>query len=563
MTMITVKQCILIARIALGLSAPATALAQDLSATNVSAEVNPVPATSPGLAVTPSAEAAASRTQVSQQAVAASTESSSQPAAPASAAEFPTDQGLRMTFKDVQLSAVLDYMSKAAGFTIKPKPGLSINGKVTVWNDSPLTKEEAVDLLKHVLSDNGYTVIQDGKILTIISTFEAKKSEVPVKRFRTVDEIPRNTDVATYVIPVHTLNPIALVRNLQPLTSSETDLQANESANSLLMTDTQINIRRVAEIVTALDSVSSSVNSIKVYRLNYADSKALAGLVKELFPSSDARSTSTGGNGGNFARFGGGGGGRGGGGAVGFPGFGGATDNAGGGGASGQTPTSRVSAVSDDAGNALVVSAPEDLVSTIDQLVDKLDQPVDDISVMKLFHLTNADPAETVDLLANLFPEEDNSSSANRTPFQFGGFGSQGVVQAASGSGATGPSERSKKAGRVLAVADKRTQSVLVTTSRNLMPQIESMITELDANAGNKLNVHVVSLRNASPQAAMQIVQDLFASSSSTTSSSSQTDPLTTRSQTMLNNMMSSGAGSGSGGLNSGSASSGSTGGTR
>jgi type II secretory pathway component GspD/PulD (secretin) len=112
-------------------------------------------------------------------------------------------------------------------------------------------------------------------------------------------------------------------------------------------------------------------------------------------------------------------------------------------------------------------------------------------------------------------------------------------------------------------VADKRTQSVLVTTSRNLMPQIESMITELDANAGNKLNVHVVSLRNASPQAAMQIVQDLFASSSSTTSSSSQTDPLTTRSQTMLNNMMSSGAGSGSGGLNSGSASSGSTGGTR
>jgi hypothetical protein len=193
--------------------------------------------------------------------------------------------------------------------------------------------------------------------------------------------------------------------------------------------------------------------------------------------------------------------------------------------------------------------------------VDKLDQPVDDITVVKLFHLTNADPGEMVDLLANLFPDPDTASSGSRMPVQFGGFGPPGMA-APAGNTSSGPSDRARKAGKVTAVPDKRTQSVLVSTSRNLMPQIESMITELDASSANKQNVHVVSLKNADPRAVLQIMQELFATTTTSSSSASslQNDPLTTRSQTMLNNQLSSAAGSGSGGLNLGSTSSGSTG---
>ena len=142
-------------------------------------------------------------------------------------------------------------------------------------------------------------------------------------RFAGVDNIPRNNEVATYIIPVRTLNPVALVKNLQPLIGQDTDLQANESANSLLITDTQINIRRLADIVMKLDSVSSSINTIKVYPLKYADAKALASLVKELFPIAGRRSGGTGGGGGGAGgRFGGGGGGGGGqGGAAARSGF--------------------------------------------------------------------------------------------------------------------------------------------------------------------------------------------------------------------------------------------------
>ena len=56
-----------------------------------------------------------------------------------------TNGGLRMNFRDVSLEQVLNYMSDAAGFTIvldaQPR------GKVSVWSNTPLTKDEAVDLL--------------------------------------------------------------------------------------------------------------------------------------------------------------------------------------------------------------------------------------------------------------------------------------------------------------------------------------------------------------------------------------------------------------------------------
>ena len=230
-------------------------------------------------------------------------------------ADFPPDKGIRFTFKDAPMETVLNYLSKAAGFIIHPN--VSLSGRVTVTSEQPLSREDALLLVEHVLSDNGYAIIRDN-ILTVMSASEAKRKEIPVKKFTTLEAIPDNSEIATWIIPVRTLNPVALVNNLRPLIGADTDLQANESANSLLVTDSQNNVRRIADIVMQLDSVSSSINTLEVYPLKYADAKSLADLVKQLFPAPDA-SGGAGRGGANIAGFGGGRGGRGGGGG----GFGG------------------------------------------------------------------------------------------------------------------------------------------------------------------------------------------------------------------------------------------------
>jgi type II secretory pathway component GspD/PulD (secretin) len=466
------------------------------------------------------------------------------------ATEFPSDQGLIFKFHGVPLEQVLNYMSKAAGFIIHPE--VSINGNVDAYSDQPLSKEEALNLLEHVLSDNGYAIIRDGRVLTIISSVEAKRREIPVIKFTSLDAIPHNSEVATYIIPVRTLNPVALLNNLRPLIGSDTDLQANESANSLLITDSQNNIRRIANIVMELDSVSSSINTIKVYPLKYADAKSLADLVKELFPTQSTSANGQGGGGGGFGRFGRGGGGGGFGGfGGGFGGLAALAGGAGGAGGSGTTPQSRVAAVSDDHSNSLIVSAPEDLLPTITELVTELDQPIEDVTEVRMFHLKNADCTEMANMLTSVFPDPNGSSDASGSRIQFGGGrGGRGNPFAFFGGGAANQapaeSQYMKKMANVVAVPDPRTQSLVVSASKELMPQIADMITELDDVDAGSLHVHRIALQNADPQDVLQIIQDIYPAGNTSRSSSSTTQNiLANRAQTVQQNMLSTGVSSG------------------
>jgi len=154
-----------------------------------------------------------------------------------SSAEFPEGRGLRFNFRDVPLEQVLSYLSKAAGFVIHPQ--VNISGRVNAWSEQPMTKEEALGVLGHVLADSGYTLIRDGRVLTIVSSAEARRKDIPIVRYEGVDKIPRNNEAATYIIPVRTLNPVALMNNLRPLMAPDVDLQANAPANSLLVTGAQ------------------------------------------------------------------------------------------------------------------------------------------------------------------------------------------------------------------------------------------------------------------------------------------------------------------------------------
>src|SRR6266852_9732286 len=57
-------------------------------------------------------------------------------------------QGLRLNFRGVPLEMVLNYLSDAAGFIIVLDT--KVEGKVDVWSNQPLNKDEAVDLLNTI-----------------------------------------------------------------------------------------------------------------------------------------------------------------------------------------------------------------------------------------------------------------------------------------------------------------------------------------------------------------------------------------------------------------------------
>src|SRR5205814_2540032 len=120
-----------------------------------------------------------------------------------------------------------------------------------------------------------------------------------------------------------------LKNDLAPLVNTtDADFSANASSNTLIITDTKANIKRVVEIVHNLDtSVADMAAEVKVVQLQYANAASTARLITDVFGDQNVGRNGQGqGGGGNnpFRRFfGGGGGGGGGGGAVGGGGGGG------------------------------------------------------------------------------------------------------------------------------------------------------------------------------------------------------------------------------------------------
>jgi type II secretory pathway component GspD/PulD (secretin) len=433
---------------------------------------------------------------------------------------------LRLNFRGVSLDMVLNYLSEAAGYTIVLET--PVKGTVDVWSNQPLTKAEAIDLLNSVLNKNGYAALQNGRTLTIVSKEDAKRRDIPIKIGSAFSEIPKNDEMVTQIIPVRTINATQLARDLAPLIPTSSSLMANEGGNSLVMTDTQVNIHRVAEIVAALDSQVSSAASIRVFPLRYADAKALATTIKDLFPD-----TTTGGrNGGQRGGFGGGGpGGFGG-------GFGGGGN--GGGGRGGVTSANtvataaRVTAVADEHSNSLIVSASDSQFEAIEKLIESVDTDVQDLTELRVFHLKNADPLEMADVLSNLFPDNTKQDDTRGGGVRFGGGGPGGFGGGFGGvrgltTASSEQTDRSKKQGRVISVADQRTGSIVVSAAKELMPQIAEMVLQLDSDPAKKKKVFVYPLENANVQDVETVLRDLFESQNSRTTSSSQNNALQNR----------------------------------
>lgn len=206
---------------------------------------------------------------------------------PGAQQETPGEQPgeLRLNFRNAPLDVVLNYLSQAAGFTIVLET--QVKGTIDVWSNRPVTTKEALDILDGALSKNGYAAIRNGKTLTIVSRDSATTKNIPIVQSTDWETIPMSDVVATYIIPVRYINADQLKTTLEPLTPKEMQIAANADSNSLLITDSQAAIRRIAHITSLLDSSVSSVSTMKVIPLKHSDAKSMAQTINDLYSSSN------------------------------------------------------------------------------------------------------------------------------------------------------------------------------------------------------------------------------------------------------------------------------------
>lgn len=318
--------------------------------------------------------------------------------------------GLTFNFRGAPLETVLNYMSEAAGFVIVLES--PVRGTVDMWSAKPVSREEAVQLLNLALNKNGYTAVAQGRNLVVSSKEDAKKRNIPIRTGNDPHEIPDTAEMVMQIIPLRRIDAQQAAVDLATLLPSTSTITANADSNSLVVTDTNINVKHVVTLVSALDGSSDSV------------------------------------------------------------------------------------------------------------------------SAMRIFKLENADPVEMASLLTNLFQSGATGGLSGNPMAQM--MAMRGSQQRGGGSNRSGRSSGSSSSGvrstPVQAVADPRTFSVIVTASKEEMPEIAQIVAQLDSSTARKQRVYVYTLENADVRQVETVLKNLFQSNNQRASQNTNTaDPLATR----------------------------------
>ena len=367
---------------------------------------------------------------------------------------------LLLNFKDASLHAVLEYLSEAAGLIIVEEA--QVEGRITVISRQPITTDEAVALLDTVLKEEGYAAIRNGRTLKIVSLARAAKENIPTFSGNDPDQIPMADRLVTQIVPVRFADATRLKTDLAPLVSATATLSTNAASNALVLVDTQANIRRIVEIVRALDSQISGVAEVKVFQLKYANATNTARLITDLFQQEDRQAAQS------SRQF--------------FPFFGRGSDRGDDRSRSRDETAGReqkVIASGDDRTNTLVVSAPPDILKVIEGIIKELDSNPCEEESFFIYPLRNADAKNLETVLNQIFSEVTPTSRTTG-----------GTITATQGRGGFSPFSRTSMpsaaasagdlVGQVYVVADEDTNSLIVRAASKHFDRIKELLAELD-----------------------------------------------------------------------------------
>ncbi|UCG48041.1 MAG: hypothetical protein JSU94_21505, partial [Phycisphaerales bacterium] len=266
---------------------------------------------------------------------------------------------------------------------------------------------------------------------------------------------------------------------------------ADTRTNSVVVRGPSEVLEVVADMIKALDDRAVEIADVRVFQLRYADAMNTAQVINQLFGDSASSSGSQRDGGPMFFMRGG------------PPGRDRQQEQQ-------DTGTLKVTAAADSRTNTVVVTGPSNILEVVAQVVKNLDTQIPNLADVKVFHLEYADAQNTAELINEVFGESRTSSRTSRSSsqqnrqitFGRGPFGGRGQDTSQSAGGVSDVS--------VVASADSRTNSVVVSGPSETLEVIAQVIKNLDENPEQERQIFVYPLKNATASNLMEILNNLF-----------------------------------------------------
>jgi len=158
---------------------------------------------------------------------------------------------------------------------------------------------------------------------------------------------------------------------------------------------------------------------------------------------------------------------------------------------------------SDDRSNTVIVTAPEESLPLVRELISRLDRPATNVAEVKHFQLRNADASSVVTLLNQLF-------TGQTTQNQGGGQGGNNQNnQAAPGIQLAAAENSSSVVGLKFSV-DSRTNSIVAIGTAEALDVVDALIIRLDSSDIRERKTRVFRLKNTPAQDIATAVQNFL-----------------------------------------------------
>jgi general secretion pathway protein D len=192
-------------------------------------------------------------------------------------------QGAMITpnYKDADLGQVIEAVSQVTGknFIVDPR----VRAQVTMLSSTPMSPAAFYQAFLAILQVHGFVAVPSGNVIKILPDANARQlpaNDLPNTVSSTSDEI------VTQVIQVRNVSAAQLVPILRPLIPQYGHLAAYPSSNMLIIADRAANVNRLVRIIDRIDQSGDA--DIEVIRLEHASSADIVRVLNSLTASQGA-----------------------------------------------------------------------------------------------------------------------------------------------------------------------------------------------------------------------------------------------------------------------------------
>ncbi len=181
------------------------------------------------------------------------------------------DQLIPIDFNQADIRIVIKAISELTGLNFLVDE--NVKGTVTLISPTKVRRGDAYKVLQSILETKGFATSPSGDLIKIMPRAEINKRNLPYGIGNDPAAVPANDTLATWIIPLAYASAADLSGAITPLLGGT--VTAYAQTNSLMVTDTCSNIRRVLEIVKHFD-VPGEEEQLVVIPLQHAEAGELS-----------------------------------------------------------------------------------------------------------------------------------------------------------------------------------------------------------------------------------------------------------------------------------------------